>query len=267
MDRRMKDYMMTRGMGGRDRRNPYGSRGGYVTNRRPDRGMDRGDYRRGEDRGMDREDYRRGMDRGDYRKGEDRGGYRRQRDHDNYREDMNRDYAGMGDFGHGGWYEGEFRGMTRDHDMMDGRRGGGRDRGMDRGEDYRRDRDYGDYADYGQDYGQDYEQDYGGGYLNRDELEHWEHKLMEELDKSEKDSMSREKIIKRAKDLGIKFDEYTEDELAVATLVMYTDYCKTLGKASIDMYVKLAKDFLEDKDAGVRYGEKLAAYFDHIVNV
>lgn len=183
MDRRMRDYMAMRGMGGRDGRNPYGSRGGYVTNRRPDRGMDREDYRRG----------------------------------------------------------------------------GDRDRGMDHGWDYRGEMDFDDYADY--------RQDYGGGYLNRDELEHWEHKLMEELDKSERDAMSREKIIKRAKDLGIKFEEFTEDELAVATLVMYTDYCRTLGKASIDMYVKLAKDFLEDKDAGVRYGEKLAAYFDHIVNV
>lgn len=237
MDRRMRDYMAMRGMGGRDGRNPHGSRGGYVTNRRPDRGMDHDDYRRG----MDRGDYRRGADRGDFR------------------EDMNRDYAGENDYGRGGWYEGEFRGMTRDHDMMDGRRGGDRGRGMDHGGDYRRERDFDDYADYGQ--------DYGGGYLNRDELEHWEHKLMEELDKSERDAMSREKIIKRAKDLGIKFDEFTEDELAVATLVMYTDYCRTLGKASIDMYVKLAKDFLEDKDAGVRYGEKLAAYFDHVVNV
>ena len=47
MEKRMRDYMAMRGMRGRDGRNPYGSRGGYVTNRRPDRGMDsRMDLRR-----------------------------------------------------------------------------------------------------------------------------------------------------------------------------------------------------------------------------
>lgn len=39
------------------------------------------------------------------------------------------------------------------------------------------------------------------------------------------------------------------------------------GKANTDMYLKMAKDFLEDKDAGVKFGEKLAAYYDNIVNV
>lgn len=183
----------------------------------------------------------------------------------------------MEDIGHGGYYEGEFRGTTGDRRMRDMR-----------SDDYRRinrKEDYGfDYIgrcdmdseedcrhirnmDYGEDYDADYEIAYGGGKLNPEELNHWEKKLHEELDKSERDMMSREKIVKRAKNMGIKFDQYSEDELAVATLMMYTDYCPTLGKASIDMYIKLAKDFLEDKDAGVRYGEKLAAYFDHIANV
>ena len=90
---------------------------------------------------------------------------------------------------------------------------------------------------------------------------------MEQLDKSDREAFALDKIVKRAKDMGIKFNEYTEEELGVATLMMYTDYCKTLGKASIDMYIKLARDFLEDKDAGVKNGEKLAAYYDYIANV
>lgn len=33
----------------------------------------------------------------------------------------------------------------------------------------------------------------------------------------------------------------------------------------MDIYLKLAKDFFEDPDTAVRYGEKLAAYYDYIV--
>lgn len=208
MDRRMRDYMAMRGMRGRDGRNPYGSRGGYVTKTRPDRNED---YARGMDRNMDRRMWR--------------------------------------DYGHGGYYEGEFRGTTGDH----------RRYGMDR--EYMSNMDYDDDDNYGAYH------DYGGGFLSPEELKHWEKKLQKELDKGERDMMSREKVLKRAEDMGVKFDEYTEDELVVATLMMYTDYCSTIGKASLDMYIKLAKDFLEDEDAGVQYGEKLAAYYDHIANV
>ncbi len=232
MDYKMQRYMMSRGrdmrmpMGFpynmdngrdmrdmRDMRNPYGSKGGYVSSRRP--GRDRNEY-------------------------QDRG-----------------------------YYEGEFRGRSGDHRS-------GRDR-----------RDYGDYGDYN-DYGRDYAQggrdragyydmggyndyassyDYGGGYLSKEELSHWEKKLYGEMEKGECEMLSRDKIMKRAKEVGIKYDEFTEDEFVVTVLALYTDYCKTLGKANIDMYIKMAKDFLEDKDAGVKYGEKLAAYYDHIVNV
>lgn len=223
MDRRMRDYMAMRGMRGRDGRNPYGSRGGYVVSSRSDRGEDYARSGRNDRRMMDRRMMDQRMDRGM-------------------------------DYGHGGYYEGEFRGRTGDHRM-------------DYGEDYRMDygdyrRDYADHNDYYGDMG-----DYGGGYLSPDELRHWEKKLMQGMEKGEKDMMSREKILKRAEDMGIKFEEFTPDELVVATLMMYTDYCSTIGKASLDMYIKLAKDFLCDEDAGVQYGEKLAAYYDHIANV
>ena len=80
MNRFVKDMLMSqsRRSGGRDERNPYGSRGGYVSSRRP----------RGRDRDM--EDY--GMPKGDYR----RGGMPPMRDYDDYdmRGDMRgRDYA------------------------------------------------------------------------------------------------------------------------------------------------------------------------------
>ena len=78
MNRFVKDMLMAQSRRGRDERNPYGSRGGYVSSRRP----------RGRDRDM--EDY--GMPKGDYR----RGGMPPMRDYNDYdmRGDMiGRDYA------------------------------------------------------------------------------------------------------------------------------------------------------------------------------
>ena len=234
MDPRMRDYMMRQGGRGRDGRNPYGPEGGYVTSRRPS----------GRDRGMD---VRRG-DRASYYEGEC-------------------EFQGMRDYARGG------RGQSRDDRRADyGNYGyedmrGGRDYESDYSDMRTRRRDYGDYNDYA-DYG-DYGDlaDYGGGYLDERELDMWKHKLHEEMEKSEREMLSDEKIIKRAKEMGIKFEKYTEDEFVVAVLAMYTDYCNTLGKANTDMYLKMAKDFLEDKDAGVKYGEKLAAYYWNIANV
>ena len=71
----VKDMLMAQSQR-RDGRNPYGSRGGYVTSRSPRR-----------DRGMDY-----GMPKGDYR----RGGMPPMRDYNDY--DMRRDYGDMRDY-------------------------------------------------------------------------------------------------------------------------------------------------------------------------
>lgn len=188
MNPRMRNYMDRR----MDGRNPYGSRGGYITSRRP-------------------------------------------ASRDRAWEDMRHN---------GGYYEGEFRGNT------------GHDYGYDMN-------DYNDYNDY-----RDYRSyDYASGMLDEREIDEWMMKLERSMDSSERDSMSKQKILKRAKDMGMKFENCTEEEFAVTVMMLYTDYCKTLGKSDPEIYIKLAKDFLNDKDAGVKYGEKLAAYYDNIVNV
>ena len=77
MNRFVKDMLMSQSRRGGDGRNPYGSRGGYVTSRSPRRDRDMEDY---------------GMPKGDYR----RGGMPPMRDYDDYdmRGDMRgRDYA------------------------------------------------------------------------------------------------------------------------------------------------------------------------------
>ena len=47
------------------------------------------------------------------------------------------------------------------------------------------------------------------------------------------------KIRKRANEMGIKFDKYSFEEFYVVVLMKYTDHCKTLGTANMDIYLKL----------------------------
>ncbi len=55
------------------------------------------------------------------------------------------------------------------------------------------------------------------------------------------------------------------EDLYVTTLMMYTDYYKTLGNANMSIYVKLARDWLMDDDTSVKGSEKLATYYHNIV--
>ena len=181
---------------------------------------------------MARRDGRRSMRRGDMARG---------------RRDMRGGYD-MGDYNRGGYSERDARRDYTSYSSSDYARGG---------------RDYGDYARGRRDYGYDYGM--GGDYLEPEEVEHWMKKLMEEVEDKDKPMLKMETIIKKAKDMGIEFDKFTPEEFHVAVLMVFTDYCKTLGTTNIDMYIRLAKDWLCDKDAELKYGEKLAAYHDYIV--
>lgn len=152
--------------------------------------------------------------------------------------------------------------------------------------DYARDR-RGRYMEHHPDYGYDRTREYMGSYgsvpfyikgeesydrgmdygdrLSKEELYRWIEKLLSMLSIDEREMFKIDKIIKRASELGIKFDKFTEDEIYVTVLMLFTDYRDTLGKGSVDTYIKMAKDFLCDEDAGVRYGDKLASYYDFIV--
>ena len=291
--RRMRDRMMRREM--RDGRNPYGSKGGYVVSSRRRRDSASSDINRGYSMGRDRNmDYARGRrdyaDMGydyamDY---EDAVGYREdptlyrniEREEQKYEKtgamekDQNYDMRRMD--GHYPMNEGRtyfpieamgtftgYYGMEEDYARGGRGRGslGGRDYGYDYNYDYARG-DYrrGDYA------GSDYAGDYGEK-LVKEELEEWKKKLMKEVDEKDHAFFTKDNIAQKAKQMGIKFDEFTEEELAVTALMMYSDYCKTLKPmlgSNMDVYIKLAKDFLTDPDASVKGGEKLAIYYDNI---
>lgn len=263
MPRRMMDYRMM------DMRNPYGSEGGYVSSsRRGRRGVRRD---RAMDRGMDY-----AYDRRDYRGGNYE--YNSMRDDRAYQEqDMargRRDYESMGEsdmarrsYGdmrdmHYGERQGNFRPVEA-MGYFSGYYGGGEDMARSGRRDYGYDMNYDMRGRY--DYGYDYAGDYGEN-LTREELEHWKKKLTKELDEKDKQFFSKENITNKAKQMGINFDKFTEEELEVATMMVYTDYCKTLGTSNMDLYLRLAKDWLEDDDVAVKGGEKLAVYYDCIVS-
>ena len=129
-------------------------------------------------------------------------------------------------------------------------------------------RDYNmDYARGGRrDYGYDYGMDYGGeNKLNKEELEEWDHKLMKNMDEKSKEMLKKDRIIKKAEEMGIKFDHFTQDEFYTTVLMMYADHCDSFGSASVETYMRMAKDFLMDDDVAYKHGEKLAVYYDEIV--
>ena len=231
----LRDRASSRGIA-RDGRNPYGSRGGYVTSSR--RGRDRGDMRdyRGRDRGMDSRDYYSEHDsRNDYRGNSyDRGqdyhmGYEHAREHS---RPMEYEMYGIG-------------GMRPRMDYGDY---------QDHG-DYRDYRDYRDYQDHGdyRDYGEDSEKEY------EEELKKW----TEKLKKEDRFGWSKEQIMQQAKSMGVKFEEYDENEFYATYLMMISDYPKSANEPH--SYLAMAKAFLEDKDAKLKGSDKLCAYLYTIV--
>lgn len=255
---------------------PRNSRGEFRRRRsRRDRGMM--DYA-GEDMRMrDYGDVTRRGRYGDYgedmRRGDYEGSDMRGRE---YGEDMARnDYGYDGHHGmHGGRAGGyepvEFMGYcsgyygSPEQDYgMDGRgidyrryRGGSR---MDYGYDMRR-------GGRGRDYGYDYGDDYGdyGETLSDKELEEWNKKLLGQLDERERQMFSKDAIMQKAKSMGKPMEGFGEKELYTATLAMYTDHKHSIGQ-NPDLAVKLGYDFLADKDVAVKGAEKLAVYYDCIV--
>lgn len=212
----MRDMAMRRMSPMRDGRNPYGSRGGYVTSRDPRR----------RDRMGRMEDYN----------------YSRGRDYE-YEgpEYPNRDMAMRRD---GHYYPFEITGkMGYEEEMFDP---------------YYQDMMH----DYARGRGRDYD---GAEMLSNRELMDWSQKLMKDVEEKDKAFFKYENIEKKAKDMGIQFDKFSFDEFYTTVLMQYTDFCKTLGTANMDTYLRLAKDWLQDQDSELKNSEKLFAYYYYVV--
>lgn len=261
----MNDMRDMRGMGDGRRLPPRNARGEFMSRgrgrgrgRRGDRGMDYGMYPEMRDGRVIRSyptmhpqgDYNRGdmnydMARGDY--GEDMRG-------SDYRGGDYRRGQMMGDGHH---YPEQMGGQTYYPIEAMGRFNGYW--GMPQGDygypDMRGRRDYG--YDYGYDYG-----DYGET-LSEKELDEWCHKLKSQLDEREKQMFSKEMITQKARQMGKEMKGFGEKELEVTALMLYDDYKQSVGQ-NPDLIIKLAFDWLNDKDA-LKGAEKLAAYKDCIV--
>lgn len=198
----------------RDGRNPYGSRGGYITSRDPRR-RDRMGHREEYDMAHERE-----ME------------YPRE-----HRQDRH------------GVYPFELMGRVSHEEMYDPYE--------EEMYDYARGRS-GRYIDGRYDYA-------GAEMLSNRDLMEWSQKLLKEVEEKDKALFKYDTIEKRAKEKGIQFDKFSFDEFYVTVLMMATDYGKTLGMGNPDVYLMLAKDWLCDEDVAVKYGEKLACYYDYIV--
>lgn len=240
---------------------PRNSRGEFRRRRRGDRGMDYGMYPemrdgrvirsyptihpQGDYAGDMNYDMARGQDmRMDYRGGDYRNGQMNDRG----------DYGDMhhGGMGRGGYEPVEFMGYCQGYygSPQDyGRRG-------DYGYDMRGRRDYG--YDYGYDYG-----DYGET-LSEKELEEWCKKLMSHFDEREKQMFNKDTIMQKAKQMGKPMEGFGEKELYVATVMAYSDYKEVIG-ANPDMALRLGYAWLADKDVAVKGANKLATYYDCIV--
>lgn len=103
-----------------------------------------------------------------------------------------------------------------------------------------------------------------GETLSGEDLEKWCKKLKEQLDEREKSMFSKQAIMQHAKQIGRSMEGFGEKELEVATLMIYTDYKNSIGQ-NLDLAVRLAFDWLNDKDTAVKGAEKLAIYHDCIV--
>ena len=150
------------------------------------------------------------------------------------------------------------------------------ERDRDYGErDYEYDRDYGDVRrvgnfEYDTYYG--YGRDYASGEykLSSRELKEWARDLLDEVKPEHRQSFEKENFERKAREMGIEPREYSMEELYLVTLMMETDHDKTLTKYginNIDTAICLARDWLEDDDVDMRYGEKLGAYYFNVVCV
>lgn len=198
-----------------------------------------------------------------------------------------RDYrrsGGRSDYGRG-QYEGEFRGdyesdyarggrgrrsdyaYDDDEAMYDGRQGvkgtGRYGIGGSRYYGRRSDRASGDYGEYDYEHG-------GEMHLTKHDMMMWKEK-MENPDGSYGEHFTSTQIKQAMQSLGVQMNGYNEKELCLAANMLYSDYSEVLKpfipreKESV-IYVNMARAFLDDPDASVQGGEKLAAYYYAIVD-
>lgn len=227
MNRYLRDRANRRVMSQRDGRNPYGSRGGYVSSSR--RGRDRAymnyDMARG-NRGRDRE-----MDMEyDYAKYDSR--YDSRYNSDRRVQDGHYPYQQYGE-----------RNRPMDYEMYGYGIGGIRPMNYD--------------------YGYDYGYDYASEDMEQEWKEHLK-KWCEELKRYDRFNMPKDQVIQNGRQMGATFKDYNEDEFYTTYLMIVSDYKKSISDPHIA--ILQSQEWLEDEDSKLKGSEKLCAYYYEVIN-
>lgn len=106
----------------------------------------------------------------------------------------------------------------------------------------------------------------GAEKLPEEDIERWTKSLLGEMEERDRQQLKMDTVMKRAQDMGISFEKFTPEEFYVTVVMLHTDFSKALPAQPMDTYIKMAKAWLCDPDAAKRYGKKLAAYYEEIVN-
>jgi hypothetical protein len=176
-----------------------------------------------------------------------------------YRSDMRNPYGSRGGYVRDSRRYGRDRAMDYEHDYAE--RGGS---------DYRRyDRRYDDEA-YDRNYEYDrehrrpmeYERDYAEEDMDK-EYEEKLHEWIKKLKKKDRFGSSKEDIIRKAKSMDVKFDEFTEDEFYATYLMMVSDFKHVANDPH--HYLAMAKEWLMDDDVEMTGSDKVCAYLYTIV--
>lgn len=104
--------------------------------------------------------------------------------------------------------------------------------------------------------------------LHKDDIAHWEHTL-KNADGTTGKHFGINHTRDAAEKLGIRFDEYSEEEFCMTMNMLYSDFCEVCRshvspEREIHYYAKMAQAWLEDDD-GPPPSEKLALYYYCIV--
>ena len=148
----------------------------------------------------------------------------------------------------------------------------GRDRAMDYGHDYP-EHMRGDYRSrydrysYEKPY-RDYEYDREYPRMERDDVEskEYEHELKEwikKLQRKDRFGSTKDDIIRKAKSMDVKFENFDEDEFYATYLMMVSDYKHVANDPH--HYLAMAKEWLMDDDVALTGSDKLCAYLYTIV--
>lgn len=142
-------------------------------------------------------------------------------------------------------------GMYKKDHRIDYRGNYRRDYGMD----YRMDsrRDYGDYRGDYRDYAT--ESDYGN---EEEEYKKLLHEWTEKLKKKDRIKVSKEQVLRQAKNMKIEFKDFDEEEFYAIYLMHISDYPEKSN--DYNYYISMAKDWLEDDDVYYKGGDKVCSY-------